>query len=201
MRSPMTAILWPSQGRSTTVWALVTDMLGLRRRGLGVWLSISVHKAAMCAGVVPQQPPTTLTPSAIMPATASAYSGAWISKTVLPSSSTWGSPALACTMMGLSVTVSIRAASPRSSAGPWLQLMPKTSAPMASSVMAATSGLVPRKVRPSSSKVMVAKTGRSEFSRQARTAALISARSVIVSIIKRSTPAATPARTSSAKRS
>mgnify|MGYP000217121217 CR=1 FL=1 len=27
MRSPMTAILWPSQGRSTTVWALVTDML------------------------------------------------------------------------------------------------------------------------------------------------------------------------------
>ena len=30
MRSPMTAILWPSQGRSTTVWALVTDMLGLR---------------------------------------------------------------------------------------------------------------------------------------------------------------------------
>lgn len=77
----------------------------------------------------------------------------------------------------------------------------QTSAPMASSVMAATSGLVPRKVRPSSSKVMVAKTGRSEFSRQARTAALISARSVIVSIIKRSTPAATLARTSSAKRS
>ncbi len=29
----------------------------------------------MCVGVVPQQPPTTLTPSAIMPATASAYSG------------------------------------------------------------------------------------------------------------------------------
>ena len=197
----MTAILWPSQGRSTTVWALVTDMLGLRWRARGVWLSMRVRSAAMCVGVVPQQPPTTLTPSSIMPATASAYSGAWMSKTVLPSSSTRGSPAFACTMTGLSVTVSMRAASPRSSAGPWLQLIPRTSAPIASSVIAATSGLVPKKVRPSSSKVMVAKTGRSEFSRQARTAALISARSVMVSIIKRSTPAATPARTSSAKRS
>ena len=54
-------------------------------------------------------------------------------------------------------------------------------------------GLVPGNVRPSSSKVMSGKDGQVGFSRRARTAALISARSVMVSIIKGSTPASTPA--------
>ncbi len=79
--------------------------------------------------------------------------------------------------------------------------MPSASTPSAESVIAATSGVVPRKVRPSSAKVIVQKMGRSEFSLAASTAALASARSAMVSMMKRSAPAASAARTCSAKSS
>ena len=102
-------------------------------------------------------------------------------------------------MTGLEVAASMSRAKGRSSAGPSEQLMPTTSAPIASRVTAAILGEVPRKVRPSPSNVIVAKTGRSLFSRAASTAALISARSVMVSTTMMSQPAASAARAHRAK--
>ena len=72
--------------------------------------------------------------------------------------------------------------------------MPTASAPSEESVTAATSGVVPKNVLPSSANVMVTKAGRSEFSLTARSAALASARSAMVSMMKRSAPAAVAAR-------
>ena len=77
--------------------------------------------------------------------------------------------------------------------------MPTTDAPRDAKVTAAVLGSVPRKVRPSSPKVMVTKTGLLLFSRAASRAALASSRSDMVSIRMRSAPAASPARTCSAK--
>ena len=91
-------------------------------------------------------------------------------------------------------------AKPSASAGPSEQFMPTAFAPMAESVAAATSGGVPRKVRPSSSKVMVTKTGRLECSFAASSAARASDRSESVSSKMMSHPAVTAASTCSAKR-
>ncbi len=155
---------------------------------------------AMCAGVVPQQPPITVTPASSISATAPAYSSGPTSYVVTPST-TCGSPAFACAITGQDVHGSMRSTSGATAAGPSPQLMPTTSAPSEESVTAAASGVVPKNVRPSSPKVMVTNAGRSEFSRTARSAAFASARSAMVSITKRSAPAASAARTCSAKRS
>ena len=104
-------------------------------------------------------------------------------------------------MSGQRAQSAMRATSGATSAGPSEQLMPTAAAPSEDSVRAATSGVVPRKVRPSSSKVIVTTTGRPEFSRTASRAALASARSDMVSMTKRSAPAASAARTCRAKSS
>ncbi len=148
----------------------------------------------MYAGVVPQQPPMTVTPASSMSRTASQYSLGLMSYSVTPSS-TWGRPAFACAMTGTLDHGSMRRMSGATSLGPSEQLMPTTLAPSELKVFAATSGVVPRKVRPSSSKVMVQNMGRSEHSFAASTAALASARSAMVSMMKRSAPAASAART------
>ena len=93
----------------------------------------------------------------------------------------------------------MRATSGTRSFGPSEQLMPRASAPSDESVTAATSGVVPKNVRPSSANVIVTKAGKSEFSCTARSAALTSARSAMVSMMKRSAPAAVAARACSAK--
>ena len=59
--------------------------------------------------------------------------------------------------------------------------------------------VVPRKVRPEASKVMVAHTGRPQFSFAARMPARSSCRSLMVSKTIRSAPAAAPAVTISRK--
>ena len=73
--------------------------------------------------------------------------------------------------------------------------MPTASAPRPRAVAAKLSTVQPVKVRPSASKLMLASTGRVLFSFAASSAAFNSYRSVKVSIITRSAPAATPART------
>ena len=82
--------------------------------------------------------------------------------------------------------------------GPSEQFTPTAWTPSAESVMAAISGLVPKNVQPSSPKVMLARIGRSQLSLQARTAALVSSRSVMVSTITRSAPYLWAARACSA---
>ena len=154
----------------------------------------------MKSGVVPQQPPRTVTPARTSGSRASQYSSTPTEYVVTPST-TEGRPALACTMTGRRDHGIMRMTSGATSAGPREQLMPMTSAPRADSVTAATSGVVPRNVRPSSPKVIVQKTGRSEFSRQASTAALASSRSAMVSTMKRSAPASVAAMACSANRS
>ena len=84
------------------------------------------------------------------------------------------------------------------SRGPREQLMPTTSAPRLVRVTAAAAGSVPRKVRPSSPKVMVTNTGKLVRSFAASRAALASLRSLMVSIRIRSAPAVAPASITSA---
>ena len=150
--------------------------------------------ARMWSGVVPQQPPRMAAPMSRNVLPHRANSSGPTSKTVSPPSRR-GRPALGWIMTGRSVTASMASRAPASSAGPREQLMPTTSAPRLVSVTAAQAGSVPRKVRPSSPKVMVTNTGRSVCSFAARRAALASSRSLIVSIRTRSAPAAAPART------
>ena len=89
----------------------------------------------------------------------------------------------------------------RISFGPRLQLMPSASAPSPRAAAAKLSTPQPVKVRPPASKLMLASTGRPQFSLQASRAAFSSYRSVKVSHKIRSAPAAAPARTISAKAS
>ena len=198
MRSPMTPT-WPGASAQRP-WGPHTAKRSGSSRRAGTRAASSARSAATCAGVVPQQPPTMVTPASSMPATAAAYSSGPMSKTVWPST-TRGRPALAWTITGQLAHGSMRDASGATSAGPSEQLMPTAAAPSEESVSAATSGVVPRNVRPSSWKVIVTRAGRSEFSRTARRAALASARSAIVSMTKRSAPAASAARTWRAKSS
>ncbi len=74
-------------------------------------------------------------------------------------------------------------------AGPVEQLAPMAAAPRDSSTMAAVFASVPYNVLPFASKVMVTITGRSQTSLAAISAALASARLIMVSTTSRSTPA------------
>ena len=127
-------------------------------------------------------------PIAATPASRAAHANAPISsgvpgKTVRPSSSRWGSPALGCTITGSRVALTIRAARGSICSGPRPQFSPTASAPAASRITAAVSGSVPeRSIRPLSPKVQLAHTGRSVTLFAASTAQRASAMSVIVSI-------------------
>ena len=83
--------------------------------------------------------------------------------------------------------------------GPRLQLIPTASAPRPRAVAAKLSTVQPVKVRPPASKLMLASTGRPQFSLQASRAAFSSYKSVKVSQRTRSAPASAPARMISAK--
>ena len=201
MRSPMTAMSALPAGRSTASWALVmTKSSGSSRRTGAPLRCTRAASCSMKAGLVPQQPPTTTAPASTMPSMAWANSRGVTSKTVAPSSMR-GRPALGCTMSGTRQVLASCATISPICAGPSEQLLPTAWAPRADSVAAATAGVVPKKVRPSSSKVMVTNTGRVLFSRQASTAALASRRSETVSMASMSQPAACAARACSAKSS
>ena len=154
----------------------------------------------MNSGDVPQQPPTRLAPASTTASIERAKASGSTSYTVRPPS-TRGRPALGCTSSGQRAKRAISRTDDSTSSGPSEQFRPTTCAPIAESAAAATPGGVPRNVRPSSPKVIVAITGRSQRSFAARRAAFASRRSAIVSMSTRSHPAATTASTCSANRS
>ena len=82
--------------------------------------------------------------------------------------------------------------------GPRPQFRPKTSTPSPSSSATAARGEPPVRSFPVSSKIRLARMGRSQFSLAARTAAFISYRSLMVSMRMQSAPAWAAARTVSA---
>ena len=152
----------------------------------------------MKSGVVPQQPPRTVTPRAAASERASANSSGVIVYAPVAGS---GRPAFGLRISGLSVQSASSRTSGISSAGPREQLKPIASTPRPSSVSAIAGTVTPRNVRPVASNVIVTQTGRRVCSFAASTAALTSYRSLIVSITTRSAPAASPATTISRKMS
>ena len=85
-----------------------------------------------------------------------------------------GKPALGCTITGIEAAVRTRSTIGSSCFGPREQFTPRASAPKASRVITIDSTVVPKKVVPFSSKLMVANRGSREFSFAAIIAALIS---------------------------
>ena len=196
----MTAMRARPAGSTTASWTLVSTQARSKGRGLGApKSSTSARTRSMNAGLVPQHPPTMLAPASSMRSIACANDAGSTSYTVRPPSMR-GRPALGCTSTGQRAKRVMACAAPSSSSGPSEQLRPTACAPMDDSVTAATSGGVPRNVRPSSPNVIVANTGRSQRSRAASSAAFASRRSAIVSMSTRSQPAAHTASTCSANK-
>ena len=106
---------------------------------------------------------------------------------------TSGSPALACTMTGHDATSIISCTTGCKSAGPTEQLTPSASTPRALKAKAAHLGEAPMYVRPDAVNVIVANTGNVHESFTATTAATISSRSAMVSMMTRSAEAASAA--------
>ena len=102
---------------------------------------------------------------------------------VSPSGVITGSPALGCVITGRLDTATILFTIGYNSSGPKEQFIPTASAPNPSSTTAILSGVHPVNVLPLSSNDIVQNTGRLEFSLTAKSAALISYKSVIVSMI------------------
>jgi len=100
----------------------------------------------------------------------------------------FGIPALGLATRGTAACGLIEARISTIASGPVEQLQPNAPAPRLCRVTRAESGSVPPSVRPSRSKVIVTMTKGSASSRTARSAALASWMSIIVSMAKRSTP-------------
>ncbi len=156
---------------------------------------ISLHastNARICAGVVPQQPPSTETPSKAITFIIPANSSGLTWNEVLPSTTT-GSPALGFNTIGSDVTSRRRGRNPCITSGPKPQLRPNASTLSPSSIATAASISAPVRSLPSSSNTIVTTIGRLVFSLAAKTAALISYVSFMVSIKQKSAPARSPA--------
>lgn len=128
---------------------------------------------SMNSGVVPQQPPTALTPSSTALSVYSSNSSIPSLYTVRPPSRT-GSPLFGWTITGSEVDLKSRSTIGRSSFGPREQFTPSASAPSPSITAAAISGVEPVSVRPVESKVTVAQTGFFVLSLSAKRQALSS---------------------------
>ena len=92
---------------------------------------VALTRAEICAGVVPQQPPTTLTPSLTRIETSFANCFSSISKTVTPFK-TAGSPAFAFIIIGNEEYLRYSRTIGASALGPCEQLTPIASAPIPS---------------------------------------------------------------------
>ncbi len=139
---------------------------------------------------MPQHPPTKAAPAISTASICPTNSCASISYSVLPSEST-GRPAFGFTTTGMSDTSTIRFTSERSLSGPAEQFRPIASAPIPPRTTAQASGVLPKKVCPSSRKVSVIITGSSQTSRMASSAMRHSFRFIMVSTTNRSAPALT----------
>ena len=129
--------------------------------------------AAMCSGVVPQQPPSSCAPASAILAMPSAKSPGERSNTVRPSTDR-GRPAFGAAATGMLAAAANRSAMVSISSGPRPQLRPSASTRRPSSSAVTASGVPPVSSRARSSKAAVAITGSSEFSLAASTAAFSS---------------------------
>ena len=103
-----------------------------------------------------------------------------------------GNPALACTITGIVALLIIFSTIGTNKSGPSEQFTPIASAPNPCNVTTILSGKHPVKLLPFSSKVIVQKTGKLVFSFAASNAALISYKSIIVSMTIISAPDFSP---------
>ena len=147
--------------------------------------------AAMCAGVVPQQPPASQAPSRTSSSITAANSSGPTSNTVRPSTLR-GSPALGFTIIGMEQQSRSWGKRVRICSGPRPQLKPMASAPSPSKRATAAAMSPPVRSLPFSSKIIVTNTGREVFSFAASSAAFASYVSLMVSIKIRSAPAFSP---------
>ncbi len=168
----------------------------LRGRGAGAAAPvIAPTSAAMCSGLVPQQPPTMPAPSrfamaAVLDAKPSASSG---QLTVPPTER--GRPALGIMQMGTLETLASASKAGSSSSGPPEQLRPSASGPNGSMMAAKAAGEAPESIRPRASTVALAMNGsflpaRRLASSSAPMAALHCSVSCTVSMSARSAPPA-----------
>ena len=147
----------------------------------------AVTRLAICSGVVPQHPPTTVAPISHALSIRSANSSGERSYTVLPSI-ICGSPALGLRMMGIDAHSTSLGKRLIIFLGPTEQFIPIASTPSPSSILTTASGSAPVRSLPSAPKAQVTNIGNDEFSFAASTAAFVSYRSLIVSISMRSAP-------------
>ena len=153
--------------------------------GGGTMPATASFSAAMCAGVVPQQPPSSAAPSSANLRAAAAKSSGETRNCVCPSTTT-GSPALGLKARGTPAAARSSGKSASICSGPSPQLKPTASAPSDSATVTALSTSAPVSMRPPSSKVIIATMGRALTSRAAKSAAFNSYTSVNVSKSKRS---------------
>ncbi|CDA99520.1 uncharacterized protein BN538_01884 [Lachnospiraceae bacterium CAG:215] len=147
--------------------------------------------ARICSGVVPQHPPITAAPLPAIFRIVCANASGSTSNTVSPSRC-FGSPAFGFTMTGVE---EYRWSSSRIGiicSGPIPQLIPSASTRNPSKRLTKAGTSAPVKSFFRSSNTAVTNTGRLVFSFAARTAALISYVSLIVSMWIRSAPASSP---------
>ena len=157
--------------------------------GISIVFAIS-ESALIWAGVVPQQPPTIPAPASMIIFISSAKVSGVMAYTLLPSTSS-GIPAFGFANTGTNATSFMAATSSVILSGPVEQFTPIASTPRFCNTLTAVTGSVPYKVLPSSLNVRLAMIGRSQISFAAITAALVSARLIIVSTTRRSQPAST----------
>ena len=174
MRSPITLIGYPAP--KWTVWERLVRQCASRSEdgtAVAVNFSSTLPAAAICAGVVPQQPPMEVTPAATILGTQLANSSGPSGKTVFSPCST-GIPAFGRSVTGSDVAATIFSTIGISCSGPSEQFAPIASAPSDSKVTAAVAGSVPVTVLPEASKVIWQITGSRLNCFTARTAARIS---------------------------
>ena len=182
IRSPISSGRAPNS--AVFVYEETTVRAGTLRAGTGLPRSASAMRR-MCAGVVPQQPPSSATPSPAKRSAQPQNSSGPTGYVVSPFTAT-GRPAFGVTQTGRRVAASRRGTKSAICSGPRLQFMPTASAPRLSASVTAASMLPPVRSLPVESKVYVTTTGRSQFSFAASSAALTSYVSLIVSISTRS---------------
>ena len=170
MRSPMMTGFGPistvCENDETTVLCLGTGAANGFLRHTSIIL-------LMCAGVVPQQPPSACTPMPAISPMRVANSSASISNTVVPFSLR-GRPAFGLTTIGREETSVRRLMIGFICTGPRPQLTPSASTRRPSSMATTESTVPPVSSLPFSSKIVVTTTGRSQLSLAASTAALAS---------------------------
>ena len=181
----------PSSSESDCVRPEITQRGDVSRETIG-HPRVAPTSRAICSGAVPQQPPSAQAPSWTIGSISRAKSSGVVGKTVLPSI-TSGRLALGCTKKGSEEQAPRVRTLSISADGSCPQLRPTAVTPSPSSMAMAPGMSAPVSRRPRSSKVRLTNRGSSAPDAlracfAPSTHALTSARSVMVSISKRSGP-------------